>query len=124
MKEIKFRGLDVNGNYHYGNLIYGKNGICYISVINKSPISKNGDYWYIDTPCYEVSLIEQFTGCYDRDGKEIWEGDQINEDTGAYTEVVFFERGCFGIKSIIDDFMPMTDVNLSMYALISKDKNL
>lgn len=96
MREIKFRCLDVNGDWHYFGL--GQ------SVPD--------------------GVIEQFTGCYDRDGKEIWEGDQINEDTASYTEIVCFEKGCFGIKSIIDDFMPMTNVNLSMYALISKNKNL
>jgi hypothetical protein len=98
-RKIKFRCVDSNSNYNYFGL--GEN-----------------------VPDGIIEQFEQFTGCYDRDGKEIWEGDQLDAEDAAYTEIVFFEQGCFGVKSIIDSFIPMTDLNLSMYFLISKNKNL
>ena len=65
-REFKFRCVDTNGILHYFTL--GQN--------------------------VPDGIIEQFTGCYDRDGKEIWEGDQLDAEDAAYTEIVFFEQGC------------------------------
>ena len=53
-REIKYKGLTSNRTWVYGNLIQGKKGDCYICSINENPIYKNGDSWYIDSPCYVV----------------------------------------------------------------------
>ena len=94
-REIKFRGLTNNGTWVYGNLIQGKNGACYICSINENPVCKNGDYWYIDNPCYVVipETVDQFTGLKDIEGKEIYEGDIILGYNNPH--VVTFADGAF-----------------------------
>ena len=94
-REIKFRGLTNNGTWVYGNLIQGKNGACYICSINENPVCKNGDYWYIDSPCYVVipETVAQFTGLKDIEGKEIYEGDIILGYNNPH--VVTFADGAF-----------------------------
>ena len=94
-REIKYRGLTSNGNWVCGNLIQGKNGACYICSINENPVYKNGDYWYIDSPCYVVipETVAQFTGFKDFDEKEIYEGDIILGYNNPH--VVTFADGAF-----------------------------
>ena len=94
-REIKYRGLTSNGNWVCGNLIQGKNGYCYICSINENPVYKNGDYWYIDSPCYVVipETVGQFTGFKDFDEKEIYEGDIILGYNNPH--VVTFADGAF-----------------------------
>ena len=94
-REIKFRGLTNNGTWVYGNLIQGKNSACYICSINENPVCKNGDYWYIDSPCYVVipETVAQFTGLKDIEGKKIYEGDIILGYNNPH--VVTFADGAF-----------------------------
>lgn len=77
MREILFRGKTKKNKWIEGNLIYGQDGVSYISAINESPIYKNIDYWYIDTPTFEVisETIGQFTGLLDKNSNKIFEGD-------------------------------------------------
>jgi uncharacterized phage protein (TIGR01671 family) len=74
---IKFRAMTRNKIWVYGNLIQGESGSCYICLINKKAIHKNGDAWYIDSPCYEVmpETVGRFAGFTDKKGVEIYEGD-------------------------------------------------
>ena len=68
MRTIKFRGkLKSNGNWEYGDLLHDNFDACYIYPIEVGDLYKNNEVI--------PETIGQFTGLYDCEGKEIFEGD-------------------------------------------------
>lgn len=127
-RTIKFRGKTVNGNkWVYGDLLHiaggyiiyhGSQKVCEITTRKHVGVELLHDEISVVVP----ETIGQFTGLFDNNGKEIYEGDILllkdetdQEDLGECYEVGLKE-GCFGyISKYVDKLLPFCDYEIEEY---------
>lgn len=91
MRTIKFRGKNLDGEWVYG--FYVEEERQTINGFEKKYFIVNDGYDYV-----KPDTVGQFTGLYDKDGKEIYEGDILGrKDCGALL-TVGFRHGAFGYE--------------------------
>ena len=86
MREIKFRGKDVlTGKWAYGDLVHNKK-ITETDLVDRTMVDG-----------YEVDpdTVGQFTGLCDRNGKEIYEGDIVRNESAGFCGVVQYRDATF-----------------------------
>ena len=91
MRTIKFRGKTRgNGKWYYGSLVYSYeiNAAIYFQI--GRGLVKRMDWVYVNQ-----ETIGQFSGLYDCDGAEIYEGDILKWEKDGLMYVVEFWDGMF-----------------------------
>lgn len=126
MREIKFRGLNTKGEWVYGDLIKTSTSrvdgsvTCWIKPNDRLGLGA------ISTPTdnfIEVNpeTVGQFTGAYDEQGEEIWEGDIYwNGEDDYWPCIVAYDgkNGCFTSKSVGGGHGDFSDLQYDNYVKV------
>lgn len=109
MRELKFRAWDKDLKRYFYDIAVYPNNVAAIQRHNIESMMLEAEYgathW---TELDENAVIEQYTGLKDKNGKEIYEGDIIQEEIdfnskmtdGVFTYVVEWDSDtlCYGLR--------------------------
>jgi hypothetical protein len=106
MREIKFRGRDEHGRWHFGDLL-------------SWPLIRSFNGWKYEYKEVAVETVGQYTGLKDCKGREIYEGDIIKTHEGDVGVIVWeTELGGFRARLTDDSFYTLTALFASMFSVI------
>lgn len=94
MREIKFRGRKSNGEWIYGDLVHNVGVGASTALIFPEEAYDSWDRYIILT-----DTIGQFTGLFDKNGKEIYEGDILRGDDYPFYDA---EKDSYNYYAIVE----------------------